>query len=403
MPSKTSSRACVLLLLLLTISFTSGCYVPLRTTATPAACLPDVFRTPSARALYQDQNLSALVVPKPKDYILGPDDELNVTVRGLSDNTEPVPMVTRLMGNGTVRLPLIGEIEIEGMNLSEAQEAIDVAYRKDVLVNPRVSVSLAAKATFDVTVLGEVATPGVYELPRYQNDVAHALGLSGGLTDFHDDVIKIHRRVEDPRQSEQQRPQTLGGTTPPWPTEWMDVMIEIPLRGGQPKMIADGNMILKEDLTPDDVTLRQGDVISVPKKPDPVFFVVGPLSGINAVNFTVSDRDRQLGNAFILPDDRDIDVVMAVAMAGYIDPIESPSTVTVHRSVPGETPMLIHVDLIDARYSWKENLYVRPGDIIYLNPDPAWWWRRTFDRVLPELITIPYGEAMASWINPFIE
>ena len=168
-------------------------------------------------------------------------------------------------------------------------------------------------------------------------------------------------------------------------------------------MIADGNVIVKENLTPDDVTLaarRRG--FRFRKSPIRSFFVVGPLSGINAVNFTVSDRDRQLGNAFILPDDRDIDVVMAVAMAGYIDPIESPSTVTVHRSVPGAQPMLIHVDLIDARYSWKENIYVRPGDIIYLNPDPAWWWRRTFDRIVPELITIPYGEAMANWLNPFI-
>jgi hypothetical protein len=94
-------------------------------------------------------------------------------------------------------------------------------------------------------------------------------------------------------------------------------------------------------------------------------------------------------------------VVTAVAMAGYIDPIESPSTVTVHRSIPGRPPMLIRVDLIDARYSWKENIYVQPGDIIYLNPDACWWWRRTFDNVVPDLITIPYGEALARWINPF--
>ena len=53
------------------------------------------------------------------------------------------------------------------------------------------------------------------------------------------------------------------------------------------------------------------------------------LSQTNVVNFSVRDRDRQLGNAFLLPNDRDIDVVSAVAMAGYIDPIDSPSTVSV--------------------------------------------------------------------------
>jgi hypothetical protein len=156
----------------------------------------------------------------------------------------------------------------------------------------------------------------------------------------------------------------------------------------------------QEELRVEDITLRPGDVVVVPRQPDEVFFVVGELNENNVVNFRVSELDRRLGNAFILPRDRDIDVVTAVAMAGYIDPINSPSTVTVHRSVPGAPPMLIRVDLIAARYDWRENIYVQPGDIIYLNPDCAWWSRRTFDRILPDLLTIPYSEAMFRWINP---
>ena len=128
--------------------------------------------------------------------------------------------------------------------------------------------------------------------------------------------------------------------------------------------------------------------------------MVGPLSKNNVVNFRVSELDRRLGNAFLLPKDRDVDVVTAVAMAGYIDPIDSPTTVTVHRSVPGAPPMLIRVDLIAARYDWNENVYVQPGDIIYLNPDAAWWSRRMFDRIAPDLLLAPYREAMFRWINP---
>ena len=45
-----------------------------------------------------------------------------------------------------------------------------------------------------------------------------------------------------------------------------------------------------------------------------------------------------------------IDVVTAVSMAGYIDPIDSPTTVTVHRMLPNGPPLLIHVDLIKARF-----------------------------------------------------
>ena len=50
--------------------------------------------------------------------------------------------------------------------------------------------------------------------------------------------------------------------------------------------------------------------------------------------------------------------------------------------------------MIAARYDRRENIYVQPGDIIYLNPDASWWFRRTFDRIIGDLILIPYGRAV---------
>ena len=101
-----------------------------------------------------------------------------------------------------------------------------------------------------------------------------------------------------------------------------------------------------------------------------------------------------------MPKDREIDVVTAVAMAGYIDPIDSPTTVTVHRVMPDGNPMLIHVDLIKARYDRRETIFVQAGDIIYLNPDAHWWFRRTFDKVVDDLILLPYGAAVIKrWIR----
>lgn len=87
-------------------------------------------------------------------------------------------------------------------------------------------------------------------------------------------------------------------------------------------------------------------------------------------------------------------MVKAVAMAGYIDPIDSPTTVTVHRIMPDGMPLLIMVDLIKARYNPLETVLVEPGDIIYLNPDHNWWMRRTLDRVLGSLITVPYQQLL---------
>jgi hypothetical protein len=119
---------------------------------------------------------------------------------------------------------------------------------------------------------------------------------------------------------------------------------------------------------------------------------VGKLSSTNLVRFSLGDRERELGAGLILPRDREIDVVTAVTMAGYIDPIDSPTTVTVHRMTHEGAPLLIHVDLIKARFDSKETVLVQPGDIIYLNPDFNWYFRRTFDRIVADLILLPYNK-----------
>ena len=66
--------------------------------------------------------------------------------------------------------------------------------------------------------------------------------------------------------------------------------------------------------------------------------------------------------------------------------------------IPGGDPFLIHVDLIKARYDGRETVLVQAGDIIYLNPDNAWWMRHTFERIVPDLITIPYAAALDRWL-----
>lgn len=141
--------------------------------------------------------------------------------------------------------------------------------------------------------------------------------------------------------------------------------------------------------------LHAGDVVVVPQKTHDVFYVVGPLSEQNRVRFAVGDRDREIGNGLLLPRDREVDVVTAVAMAGYIDPINSPTTVTLHRVAPDGTPMLILVDLIAARSDRRETLLVQPGDIIYLNPDSAWYTRRLLDKVINQAL----GTAIGRWLT----
>ena len=380
-------------LALLSLAVCSGCYAPLRSYGVPAANLPEQFRVPW-RTSAPPLNLAGLTIPPQPDYILGPGDILEITLYRLNPE-DPDPTVLRMavMSNGQIQLPIVGPVEIGGLSMVEAQEAITKAYGDDVVKRPGVSVFLVERSTKGIMVLGQVNEPGAYRLPKYENDVAHALAAAGGLSENAGLEIEIHRRINAPANGLELIPEPLispDAVTPLPPVEgcpcgapqFVDAnlqVLRIPLRG-----------LPQQPLATQDIVLQQGDLVVVPSRRDEVFFVVGKLSQTQAVRFTVGKDERELGAGYVLPRNREIDVVTAVAMAGYIDPIDSPTTVTVHRMAPDGRPLLILVDLIKARYDFRENLLVAPGDIIYLNPDAAWWSRRTFDRIIPSLFSLSY-------------
>ena len=113
----------------------------------------------------------------------------------------------RVSSAGTVTLPMIGEIHLAGMDEPAAAHAIEgVLVDKGMLLHPLVSVLVTAAAGQDVSVLGEVARPGVYPYAthhRLLDLIASASGLSpaaGRLVNiFHqDDPRTAHPVVLDP-------------------------------------------------------------------------------------------------------------------------------------------------------------------------------------------------------------
>ena len=93
------------------------------------------------------------------------------------------------------------------------------------------------------------------------------------------------------------------------------VILRIPLQADHISMSWNGITIPLPELTAQDVTLAPGDRIRAPRKQDRSVFVTGALNRTNTINCTVCEREP--GNAFLIPPNRDIDVVMA----GYIDPL----------------------------------------------------------------------------------
>jgi polysaccharide export outer membrane protein len=113
----------------------------------------------------------------------------------------------RVSAEGTVTLPLIGEVKLAGKDEQAAARAIEAALlAKGMLLHPLVSVLVTAYAGQDVSVLGEVTRPGVYPYTvhhRLLDLISAASGLSvnaGRLVNvFHQGDPKMaHAVVLDP-------------------------------------------------------------------------------------------------------------------------------------------------------------------------------------------------------------
>ena len=111
-------------------------------------------------------------------------------VIGRMDNVEIVvfreaDLTTRgqLSADGTISMPLIGSVKIEGLTTDQAAAAITRKLADGYLVKPEVSVSIEARVRKTITILGQAQRPGVFEIPAHrQLTLVEAIGMAGGVT-----------------------------------------------------------------------------------------------------------------------------------------------------------------------------------------------------------------------------
>ena len=129
------------------------------------------------------------------DLVLGPGDEVDISVYGASDLSGH----TRVSSDGNISMPLVGNIRVGGMTSSEAEGAIEAQLRQNNILNdPHVSVFARGYASSGVSVVGEVVKPGSYSTlgPHRLFDVLQA---AGGLTEkAANRAVISHRGSDDP-------------------------------------------------------------------------------------------------------------------------------------------------------------------------------------------------------------
>ena len=347
---------------------------------------------------------------KPADvYQLGPNDILGVYIETILGSAEEAPPVhfpedgeqapsigfpVPVGEDGTLALPLVAPIDVDGLTLAQATEMVRKAYTIDNQFLPegrdRILMTLLKRRTQRVFVVREeggaassvagdveVVKRGagfVLDLPQGENDLLHALNETGGLPglDAKNEVVIIRgldgfdgkewdHLVAQIKSCREPCSCPPGVPDPPNVTR-------IPLRFYPDNV---------PNFTEQDIILQTGDIVLIESRDREIYYTGGALGG----------------GEFPLPRDRDLDVLGALAVAG--GPIGStgavlsqslgrrggsvgggssgrsggplpPTDVIIIRELCDGSQIPIRVDLKQAYQDSRQRILIQPEDVVIL-------------------------------------
>ena len=117
-------------------------------------------------------------IATPENYVLGVGDQLVVDIYGASQRT----MTFTISPEGTVTLPGVGPVRVQGMTVAQAQGKIRQTLGSRYS-SSSIRLTVGQTRTIMINVMGEVRTPGTYTLSAFAT-VFHALYRAGGINDL---------------------------------------------------------------------------------------------------------------------------------------------------------------------------------------------------------------------------
>lgn len=121
---------------------------------------------------------SAAFAEELPDYRIGVDDVLDIAVWNVSELQKTVPV----RPDGKISLPLVNDVVAAGLTPMELRAQL-TKQMATFVQNPDVSVVVREIRSLKVSVIGQVRTPGRYDL-KGPATVLDALALAGGCTEF---------------------------------------------------------------------------------------------------------------------------------------------------------------------------------------------------------------------------
>lgn len=118
-------------------------------------------------------------------------DDLSIgSVYGVYNSNEVYGKWVMIDPKGFAKLPVVGNVKLGGLTLDGAKDTLVNIYGK-LIKEPVIEIKVL---NLEVTVLGEVNSPGNYKLDKSQNNLIEVLGMAGGFHYYADKTkIKVIR------------------------------------------------------------------------------------------------------------------------------------------------------------------------------------------------------------------
>jgi polysaccharide export outer membrane protein len=246
------------------------------------------------------------------EYEVGPGDVIEVNVFG-NDDLSRIPTVQT---NGSISLPLIGEIQVAGLTVAEVRRKVTNLLEKDYLVKPQVEVKVREYNSQYVSVVGEVNNPGRKPI-RGRMRLIDALIESGSFKTTASGQVIITR--SDGAFADGEKSITVRISSSASPSAQDLVNLELPL--------------------------KNGDIITALPK-----------------SFVTVDGEVNRPGRYAI--EADLTVTGAVSLAGGLTRFGS-NDVKVRRTDPETGKVtLLEVDLKDVRNGKKPDVPLLPNDVI---------------------------------------
>jgi polysaccharide export outer membrane protein len=246
-------------------------------------------------------------VPSSPEYVVGPQDVLNITVFGEADISKRYTVD----GDGTIDFPFIGRVRAAGQTLRQVQDVLVKRLGGGFLVNPQVTIEVAEFRSQSIFITGEVRSPGAYPI-KGSMTIVEALALAGPTQAASNEIVVVRPKAPAERSGP-----LLPGDGDSAETTKVNI-----------RDLQSGKVSLN-------ILLQPGDTVFVPRAE--TFFVTGYV--------------RSPGSFVYEPG---MQVLQAIALAGGLTERGSTRGMKIMRTVDGRQ------ETVDA----KMTDLVKPGDTI---------------------------------------